>query len=184
MGAPLSALTAGLADADGLGPFTFQWQADRVNIAGAAARAVGFTPTAAQLGRQLTVVVTWTDGQGFTQAVASPASAVVTAAAGPIASVVAAFDFGRRRVNTATLGQLTVTNPGSAPLVISAVTSSGAPFVTPSLGTCAAPLAPGRTCRVTVTFRPTALGAFAGTLTLTSNAVNSPTLVALTGLVR
>ncbi|MBL0276692.1 MAG: choice-of-anchor D domain-containing protein [Anaeromyxobacter sp.] len=184
VGAPLSALTAGLADADGLGPFTYQWQADRVNIAGAAARAVGFTPTAAQLGRQLTVVVTWTDGQGFTQAVASPASAAVTPAAGPIASVVAAFDFGRRRVNTTTLGQLTVTNPGSAPLVISAVTSSGAPFVTPSLGTCAAPLAPGRTCRVTVTFRPTALGAFAGTLTLTSNAINSPTQVALTGLVR
>ena len=182
VGAPLSALTGGLADADGLGAFTYQWQADRVNIAGA--RAVGFTPTPAQLGRQLSVVVTWTDGQGFTQAVGSPASAAVTAAAGPIAGVAGAFDFGRRRVNTATLGQLTVSNPGSAPLLIASVASSGAPFVNASLGTCAAPLAPGRTCRVTVTFRPTTTGAFTGSLTLTSNAVNSPTLVALTGLVR
>jgi hypothetical protein len=180
IGAPLSAVLAGLSDADGLpATFAFQWRANGVNIANA--RAVSFTPTLAQLGQALSVAVTYTDGQGFAQTVTSPASAAVTAAAGPIANAPGTFAFGLRRVNTNTVGQINVTNPGTAPLVISSVTASGAGFITPSLGTCAAPLAPGGTCRVTVTFRPTAAGNFTGSLTLVSNAVNSPTVVALTG---
>jgi hypothetical protein len=84
-------------------------------------------------------------------------------------------------VNSVQVGQLTVTNPGSAPLVVSAVTSTGAPFVNPTRGTCTAPLNPGASCRVTVSFLATAPGNYTGTLTIVSNATNSPTLVALTG---
>jgi len=182
IGAQLSVVTAGLADPDGLGPLAFQWQAGGVNIAGA--RAASFTPGAAQLGLTLRVVVTWTDQQGFAESVTTPASAPVAAASGPVLSVQPVFDFGRRRANTSTLGQITVSNPGIAPLVISGLTTSGAPFLSPSLGTCAAPLAPGRTCRVTVTFQPTEVRAVVGSLTFTSNATNSPTIVGLTGVVR
>jgi hypothetical protein len=94
------------------------------------------------------------------------------------------LNFGLRRLNTSTIGQLTVTNNGTQPLVVSSVTSSGAPFITPTRGTCTAPVEPGRNCRVAVTFRPTAAGTFTGTLTIGSNATNSPTLVALTGVAR
>jgi Ca2+-binding RTX toxin-like protein len=179
VGAPLSAVTAGIADADGLGPFTFQWRANGVNIAGATA--VSFTPTAARVGQVLTVVVSWVDQQGFAQSLTSAASAPVAAASGPIASVAGTFNFGIRRVNNPQVGTLTVTNPGTAPLVVSSVTSSGAPFVNPTRGTCTVPINPGGSCRVTVTFLATVPGTFTGSLTIVSNATNSPTLVTLTG---
>jgi hypothetical protein len=179
VGAPLSAITTGIADADGLGPFTFQWRANGIVIAGATG--VSFTPTAARLGQVLTVVVSYVDRQGFAQSLTSAPSAAVAAASGPILSVAGTFNFGVRRVNSVQVGQLTVTNPGSAPLVVSAVTSTGAPFVNPTRGTCTAPLNPGASCRVTVSFLATAPGNYTGTLTIVSNATNSPTLVALTG---
>ena len=182
IGAQLSAVTAGLADPDGLGTLAFQWLAGGAPIGGA--RAASFTPGAGQLGQALSVTVSWIDQQGFAESVTSPASAPVANASGPVLSVQAVFDFGRRRAGTSTLGQITVSNPGIAPLVLSGLTTSGAPFVAPSLGTCAAPLEPGRTCRVTVTFQPTAVRAYVGSLTFASNATNSPTVVGLTGVVR
>ncbi len=182
IGAQLSAVTTGLADPDGLGTLAFQWLAGGAPIGGA--RSSTFTPGAAQLGLTLSVVVTWTDRQGFAETVTSPSSEPVAAASGPVLTIQPVFDFGRRRVNTATIGQINVSNPGIAPLVIGGLTTSGTPFVNPTLGTCATPLAPGRTCRITVTFQPTAIQAYVGSLTLTSNATNSPTTVGLTGLVR
>jgi Ca2+-binding RTX toxin-like protein len=177
--APLAAITSGIADPDGLGPFSYQWRANGVAIGGATG--VSFTPGAAQLGQALTVVVSYVDRQGFPQSLVSAPSAPVAPASGPIVAVQGTFAFGLRRVSTSNVGQLTVTNPGVAPLVISSVTSSGAPFLNPSRGTCTAPLNPGSSCRITVTFLPAAPGAYAGTLTVTSNATNSPTLVSLTG---
>jgi hypothetical protein len=182
VGAQLAVITTSIADADGLGPFTFQWLADGTPIAGAVA--VSFTPTAAQLGQSLSARVTYTDLQGFTQSLTSAPSAAVSAANGPIVSVPPVLAFGLRRLNTSTIGQLVVTNAGTQPLVVSSVVSSGAPFISPTRGTCTAPVAPGRSCRVAVTFRPTAAGTFAGTLTIGSNASNSPTLVSLTGVAR
>ncbi len=182
VGAQLAAITTGLGDADGLGPFTFRWLAGGAPIAGATG--ASFTPTAAQLGQALSVRVSWTDRQGFAQAVTSAPSAAVVPASGPVVSVQATLAFGLRRLNTSTLGQLTITNAGTQPLVVSSVISTGAPFITPTRGTCTGPVDPGRTCRVAVTFRPTAAGSFEGTLTVGSNASNSPTLVSLTGVGR
>jgi Ca2+-binding RTX toxin-like protein len=179
VGAQLSAVTSGLADPDGLGPLAFQWRANGVAIVGA--RGVAFTPGPAQLGQTLSVVVTWTDLQGFAESRTSGESAAVAAANGPIVQVLPTFNFNVRRVNTSTTAQLNVTNVGTAPLSVVSVTSSGAPFIGPTRGTCTAPLAPGASCRIGVTFRPTAPGTYAGTLTINSNATNSPTHVQLTG---
>jgi hypothetical protein len=49
-----------------------------------------------------------------------------------------------------------------------------------SLGTCAAPVARGKSCRMTVTFRPTSSGPSLSTLHIVSNATNNP-VVLLTG---
>ena len=70
-----------------------------------------------------------------------------------------------------------VTNTGTTSATVSAVTASGDYAQT---NDCAS-LAVDASCTVTVTFRPTASGTRAGTLTITSNANNSPATVSLTG---
>jgi Ca2+-binding RTX toxin-like protein len=76
-----------VSDADGLGTFSFQWQAGTggtfTDIAGATAAT--FTPGAAQVGQQLQVVASYLDGHGTAESVTSAATAVVTAA--PVAGI-------------------------------------------------------------------------------------------------
>ncbi|MFJ2685092.1 peroxidase family protein [Pseudomonas sp. NPDC087342] len=79
-GQVLTALTAGIADADGLGTFTFQWQQGTgtsfTSITGATAAT--FTPGVAQNNLQLRVIVRYTDGFGTLETVTSAATAAVT----------------------------------------------------------------------------------------------------------
>jgi len=79
--------------------------------------------------------------------------------------------------STAAAQSVTVTNSGTASATVSGVTVTGDFSQT---NTCTS-VAVGASCTVTVTFKPTAGGVRAGTLTLTSNANNNPTTVALTG---
>jgi hypothetical protein len=72
---------------------------------------------------------------------------------------------------------VSVTNTGTTSATVSGVSASGDYSQTNNCGT----LAVNASCTVTVTFRPTASGTRAGSVTITSNANNSPTTVALTG---
>ncbi len=67
-----------LADADGLGPISYQWQRDGVDIAGATNST--YTLADADVGTNITVVASYTDGNGTPESVAS-------AGTGPIANV-------------------------------------------------------------------------------------------------
>jgi hypothetical protein len=76
---------------------------------------------------------------------------------------------------------LTVTNSGSADLLISAITAS-TDFAQEN--TCPMedqPLAPGGSCEITVTFVPASSGARTGTITVTSNAATSPNRANVSG---
>ncbi|HEX4705707.1 MAG TPA: choice-of-anchor D domain-containing protein, partial [Pseudonocardiaceae bacterium] len=79
--------------------------------------------------------------------------------------------------NTAAAQTVTVTNSGTASASVSTVTTSGDFSQANNCGM----IAVGGTCTVTVSFKPTAGGARTGNLTITSNANNSPTTVALSG---
>ncbi len=73
----LAAVTTALADADGLGTFSYQWYADHTAITGATASTC--TMADAQLGKVITVAVNYTDGHGTAESVTSSATtAVVT----------------------------------------------------------------------------------------------------------
>jgi hypothetical protein len=72
---------------------------------------------------------------------------------------------------------VTVRNTGTAAASVSSVATSGDFAQTNTCGS----LAVGATCTVSVTFAPTAGGSRTGTLTIASNATNSPSTVALTG---
>ncbi|MDX6263428.1 MAG: hypothetical protein QOH84_5116 [Kribbellaceae bacterium] len=86
--------------------------------------------------------------------------------------------FGSQALNTTSAAQaVTVTNTGSLAASVSSVTASGDYTQTNNCGS----IAINASCTVNVSFRPTASGTRAGTLTINSNATNSPTTVALSG---
>ena len=58
----ITADTSGISDYDGLGVFSYQWQRNGVNIAGATN--ASYTLGSADVGAQIAVVVTYTDGKG------------------------------------------------------------------------------------------------------------------------
>ena len=89
----LTANTAGIADADGLGAFSYQWLRNGAVIA----TATGSTYTLgdADVGTQISVQVSYTDGQGSTES-------LLSTNAGPVANVDDAPVLG---INTLTIGQ-------------------------------------------------------------------------------
>jgi hypothetical protein len=90
----------------------------------------------------------------------------------------ASLAFASQAVNTTSAAQnVTVTNTGTAAATVSAVTAAGDFAQT---NTCST-LAVNASCTVAVTFRPTASGTRTGSVTITGNAANSPTTIALSG---
>lgn len=65
-----------LADADGLGTISYQWKADGAVISGTHGNTLVLA--GAQVGKVITVVAGYTDGQGFNEAVPSDPTAAVT----------------------------------------------------------------------------------------------------------
>jgi uncharacterized repeat protein (TIGR01451 family) len=89
------------------------------------------------------------------------------------------LDFGNQRVGTAsTARSVTLTNTGTAPLTITAITAGGDFAHTTG---CAASLAPGASCTIDATFTPSTTGTRSGTLSISHDAGNSPTTVDLAG---
>ncbi|MBJ6127906.1 peroxidase family protein [Microvirga splendida] len=80
-GSPIIASIGTVQDADGIDPasYTYQWQVlvDGVWVDIAGATAVSFTPAQAQVGRQVRVEMTYTDGYGMVETVYSQPTAVV-----------------------------------------------------------------------------------------------------------
>jgi hypothetical protein len=135
-----------------------------------------YKPTvAATLSGQITVT---------SNAVGSPTtinlSGTAAAATVQLQPSTTSLSFGSVTVGTTNKGQLTVTNTGNENVSISNVTVSGTGF---TLGSSAAGvvLTPTQSVSVTVDFDPTAPGSPTGTLTVASNASNSPLAIALSG---
>jgi uncharacterized delta-60 repeat protein len=98
----LTANTVTLTDVDGLGTFSYQWKADNVAIDGAAGATLLLTQP--QVGKAITVGVSYTDGHGTVESVGSiPTTLVANVNDAPIGSVTI--------TGTVTQGQtLTATN--------------------------------------------------------------------------
>ena len=179
----LSANTAGISDADGLVgvTFSFQWQANGVDIPGA--NAATFTPGAAQVGQTLRVVVSYVDNHGTAEQVISASSAPVLPPPIPVASITpASLAFGNRAVGTSSANQaITVTNTGNATLLVSGATFTGTNANQFALTNGCSTVAPGGSCTINVRFAPTSAGAKTASVSIVHNAAGSPLLVPLTG---
>ncbi|WP_226912331.1 hypothetical protein, partial [Halomonas sp. 3D7M] len=68
----LTADTSALVDEDGLGTFSYAWKADGTTITGATSNT--YTLTQAEVGKAITVEVSYTDGQGTAEALTSAAT--------------------------------------------------------------------------------------------------------------
>ena len=77
-GAMLTASINTLADADGLGAVSYQWQAFNGTSWSAIATGTSFVLTQAQVGQQIRVAASYTDGFGAAESVASNPTALVT----------------------------------------------------------------------------------------------------------
>jgi uncharacterized repeat protein (TIGR03803 family) len=92
----------------------------------------------------------------------------------------AALIFGAQVVGTTSASKtVVVTNTGTSILDIDSIVVST--YFSVSSTTCGSTLAVGKSCKVFVTFTPTAVGSLTGTLTFTDNATNSPQTVQLSG---
>jgi hypothetical protein len=107
-------------------------------------------------------------------------SATAAAATIQLTPSATGLSFGNVTVGSSGASQLTVKSTGNMNASISNVTISGSGFV---LGTSAAgvTLDPSQTQTYAVNFDPKATGSLTGTLTITSNAANSPLKIALSG---
>ncbi|HYC36566.1 MAG TPA: choice-of-anchor D domain-containing protein [Usitatibacter sp.] len=95
-------------------------------------------------------------------------SVLATATAPGVSLAPTPLNFSNVPVGSSANGVVTLTNTGTAPLAISAIATSGAPFT--QSNTCGTSLAAGASCPITVTFAPTAAGAQSGSLSVVSNA--------------
>ena len=92
------------------------------------------------------------------------------------------LSFGYLALQTTATHTVSVTNCGNAPLTFSSVTSNNAVFTVPAAGNgCIGSLAVNASCTVSVAFTPTAVQAYAGQLTFTSNASIATTAIPLAG---
>lgn len=90
-----------------------------------------------------------------------------------------ALNFGNQTQGTSSGPQTVIlTNTGSAQLTITGMATKG-DFAETS--NCAGSLSPRASCRITVTFTPTALGALTGALTVNDDAPGSPQIIPLSG---
>jgi|SRR5215469_1913682 len=91
------------------------------------------------------------------------------------------LSFGSQNVDTTSSAQLlTVTNTGTGPLRMLGMSANG-DFAETDNCTSSSPLAVNATCTVNVTFTPSAVGARAGTLSITNSFNVVPASVALSG---
>lgn len=98
----------------------------------------------------------------------------------PVGVSPTSLSFGNEVVGTTSPAKaVTLKNTNTATLDISSITSSGDFAI--SANTCGATLAGQKSCKVSITFTPMALGKLTGTLTFTDNAANSPQTVPLFG---
>ena len=161
----------------GTAPMSYRWQKNGAAISGATSSTYQ-TPaeTLSDNGSQFSVVVTNPAGS------VNSGSATLAVSAGTVLLGASStqLSFGSVNVSSDGVQSVTITNSGNSNVTISNVTVSGAGFNAGG-GIAGLTLSPGQTAPLSVTFAPAATGSASGSVTVTSNATNSPITVALTG---
>ncbi len=163
--------------ATGAAPMTYQWQKSGVNISGATSSSYTTPVTSTgNSGSTYDVVVTNSAGTVTSASATLTVNAAATLVLNASPTTVA---FGNVTLPNSSTQNITLTNSGSSPVTISNVMIAGPGFN--ASGGNGVILSAGQTTTITATFDPSTAGSAAGTLTVTSNATNSPTTITLSG---
>jgi hypothetical protein len=163
--------------AAGTSPLSYQWQKNGANISGATSSSYT-TPatTAADSGTTFLVAVTNSAGS----ATSNSATLTVSAATVLLNSSTTSLNFGNVNVGSSSVQNLTLTNSGNSNVTISSVNASGTGYSASGVNANTT-LTPGQTATVNVTFAPTDGGSVSGSVSVASNASNSPATISLSG---
>ncbi len=162
--------------ATGTSPLNYQWRKNGVSITGATSASYA-TPatTTSDSGSQFTAVVSNSAGS-----VTSNAATLTVTVPGPLSANLSNINFANVSLGSSSSVPVQLLNSGTASISISGILISGPGFAMNGISTGQI-LLPGQTTSMTVTFAPTATGAVAGSITIASNAVNSPTTISMSG---
>jgi hypothetical protein len=161
--------------ATGTAPLSYQWQKNSVAIAGATSSSYT-TPatTSSDNGAQFSVLVSNTAGN------VTSSATTLTVNASQISPVPTNVGFGNVVTATTSTQTITLTNSGAASLTISQASVSGPGFSISGL-TVPATIAAGKSITFNAVFAPNTSGSVTGSISLLSNAPNSPLAIPLSG---
>jgi hypothetical protein len=164
--------------ASGTAPLNYQWQKNGTAISGAASSSYT-TPveTTSDNGAQFTVVVSNSVGNVTSNAATLTVNAPTPGALTPSA---ASLSFGNVIITKNGGLSVNFTNSGNVNISVATVTISGAGFTASGVSNGQI-ITPGQVVPLNVTFAPTATGSVTGSVTIASNASNSPVVVGLSG---
>jgi hypothetical protein len=163
--------------ATGTATLTYQWKKGGVAISGATSASYKTPATAsADNGAQFTVTVTNAAGS----VTSNPATLTVSAATAILNASHASLNFSSVNIGSSSSLPITFTNAGNSNVTISNVSLSGAGYAASGVQTGQI-LTPGQVATMNVTFTPATAGSLPGSVTVTSNASNSPATVTLSG---
>jgi hypothetical protein len=163
----LTASGAGFGVSGGSMPMT-------INAGASASFSATFAPTSAGSATGSISIVS--NAQGSPAAVALSGTGVQ----GQLGASPAVVTFGSVATGSSGSQTVTLTNSGAASLTISQATATGAGFSISGLATPKT-LTSGQSASFTAQFAPTAGGSATGTISIVSNAPNSPTTISMTG---
>jgi hypothetical protein len=150
-----------------------------VNAGSSCTVTVAFKP-AANGARNGTLTVV-SNGTGSPQTISVSGTGTTTPPPPSGLNVPSSLGFGSQAVGVQSGGSpINVTNPGASTISISSIVSSSVSEF-PIVGNTCGVVAGGASCTITVAFRPPTAGARSGSLTITSNGLGSPNVVALSG---
>ena len=163
--------------ATGTAPLTYQWSKNGSAIGGATSSSYT-TPaeTAADNNAKFTVAV----GNSAGSATSNAAVLTVSAATLLLNSSASSVSFGNVNVSSSGSQNVTLTNAGNSNVTVSNVTVSGAGFNASGVSSGLI-LTPGQQATLTTTFTPATSGAAKGSVSVSSNASNSPDSITLAG---
>ncbi len=163
--------------AAGTSPLSYQWKKNGTAISGSTAASYTTPATAgADSGAQFTVTVSNSAGSVTSAA----ATLTVNAVAGTLTVSTSTLSFGSVSSGSTNSLGVTFTNSGSSSITIANVTISGPGFTGTGVS-AGLILSPGQAVMLSVSFTPAATGNMTGSVTVASNAANSPVSISLSG---
>jgi hypothetical protein len=163
--------------ATGTATLTYQWKKGGTAISGATSASYT-TPatTSADNGAQFTVTVS----NGAGSVTSNAATLTVSASTAILNASTASLNFSSVNIGSKSSLPVTFTNNGNSNVTVSNVSLSGAGYTVSGVQTGSI-LTPGQAATMSVTFAPATAGSLPGSVTVTSNASNSPATVTLSG---